>query len=402
MTNFNYYMKNIAFKFHVYCVCGKKKQIDHIQKYYLFLIDSTLKAMQSIMKFDIPQHDFDNETQIPIQLKNNMEHIYIELQGLLLCKDGISNHEKAIYICKTCFYSIKQNKLPKFSLANALWIGNVKNVLPNLTVEETLIAHYRCRIVLIKLRYSSNIIMGQSALKGNIISFSQNPEEAIKLIKKLPISLETLSDAVAVHFVGTKHPPSNIIKSYKLLYVCRFVVLLWLTWLQANHLGYKDICIDSNKINILPKNSIPKSILQAIFKSEDTDMANTDYRTNISNLYVPTESTPKFSENIKTTFESSGLVDLDGVNITKKEMMSSAISNLKTQKYFSYTHGSYSINEYNNPHLITCMFPSLFPYGIGAPKLQHRIVKILLNLENENHKFSTHNLFQFFIFNLIQ
>jgi hypothetical protein len=124
-------------------------------------------------------------------------------------------------------------------------------------VEETLIACYRCRTVLIKLRYSSNIIIGQSALKRNIISFSQNPEEAIKLIKTLPISLETLSDAVAVHFVGTKHPPSNIIKSCKLLYIRRSIVLLWLTWLQANHLGYKDICIDSDKINILRENSIP-------------------------------------------------------------------------------------------------------------------------------------------------
>jgi hypothetical protein len=79
MTNFIHYMKNIAFKFHVCYVCGKKKQIDHIQKYYIILIDSTLKAMRSIMKFDILQHGFDNETQIPIQLKKDMEHIYIEL-----------------------------------------------------------------------------------------------------------------------------------------------------------------------------------------------------------------------------------------------------------------------------------------------------------------------------------
>jgi hypothetical protein len=56
------------------------------------------------------------------------------------------------------------------------------------------------------------------------------------------------------------------------------------------------------------------------------------------------------------------------------------------------------------------MFPSLFPYGTGAPELQNRTIKIsleshiqyLLNLENENHKFSTHHLFRFFMFNLIQ
>jgi hypothetical protein len=45
MANFNHYMKNIAFKFHVCCVRGQIKQIDHIQKYCIILIDSTLKAM---------------------------------------------------------------------------------------------------------------------------------------------------------------------------------------------------------------------------------------------------------------------------------------------------------------------------------------------------------------------
>ena len=61
-----------------------------------------------------------------------MEHIYFELNGLLLCKKGMSTIDKAIYICITCFNSIKQNKLPKFSLTNALWIGNVKDIVPKL------------------------------------------------------------------------------------------------------------------------------------------------------------------------------------------------------------------------------------------------------------------------------
>ena len=73
-------------------------------------------------------------------------------------------------------------------------------------------------------------------------------------------------------------------------------------------------------------------------------------------------------------------------------------------------HGSSPINEYNNPHLITYMFPTLFPYGIGASETKHRAIKIflqshiqyLLNLEDENHGFSRYQLFPFFMFNLIQ
>jgi hypothetical protein len=84
-------------------------------------------------------------------------------------------------------------------------------------------------------------------------------------------------------------------------------------------------------------------------------------------------------------------------------MMSSTIYNLNAQKCLFYTHGSHSINEYNKPHLISCIFPSLFLYGTGALELQHRSIKIslnshiqyLLNLKDENHEFSTHHLFDF-------
>jgi hypothetical protein len=56
------------------------------------------------------------------------------------------------------------------------------------------------------------------------------------------------------------------------------------------------------------------------------------------------------------------------------------------------------------------MFPTLFPYGIGAPETKYLAIKIslqshiqyLLNLEDENHGFSRHHLFPFFMFNLIQ
>jgi hypothetical protein len=160
MTNFKNYMENLAFKFHVCCVCGQKKQLDHKGKYYITSIQSTLNNMQSIMKFNAFQHGFDNETQVPTQLRDDMEHIYFELNGLLLYKKGISTTDRAIYICKICFNSITQNKLPNFSLTNVLWIGNVKDILPKLTmVEETLIAQYRCRTILIKFRYSNNIII---------------------------------------------------------------------------------------------------------------------------------------------------------------------------------------------------------------------------------------------------
>jgi hypothetical protein len=88
------------------------------------------------------------------------------------------------------------------------------------------------------------------------------------------------------------------------------------------------MCINIDKINVLLENDVPELILQEIFKSEDIDMADAKHWTNISNLHVPNKSTTTSSENIETTFENFGLVDVDEINITKKEMMSSTISNL--------------------------------------------------------------------------
>jgi hypothetical protein len=59
----------------------------------------------------------------------------------------------------------------------------------------------------------------QHALKGNVISFSQDLESDVKLLDILPLSLESLFDIVAIHFVGNTHPPIKFVKMCKLLYV---------------------------------------------------------------------------------------------------------------------------------------------------------------------------------------
>jgi len=56
------------------------------------------------------------------------------------------------------------------------------------------------------------------------------------------------------------------------------------------------------------------------------------------------------------------------------------------------------------------MFPTLFPYGLGAPKFvtcQKKSFHIssceyLMNLDDKDHGFAKHHLFIFFMFNLIQ
>lgn len=77
------------------------------------------------------------------------------------------------------------------------------------------------------------------------MSFVQDPINAYKLITSIPLSLDSLSNSIAVHFVRANHYPIHIVKACNLLYVRRAVVSAWITWLQILHVGYKNITIDT-------------------------------------------------------------------------------------------------------------------------------------------------------------
>ncbi len=46
----------------------------------------------------------------------------------------------------------------------------------------------------------------QHVSKGNVVSFAQDFESAIKLLDTLPLSLESLFNIILKHFVGSSHP----------------------------------------------------------------------------------------------------------------------------------------------------------------------------------------------------
>ncbi len=42
------------------------------------------------------------------------------------------------------------------------------------------------------------------------------------------------------------------------------------------------------------------------------------------------------------------------------------------------------INEYNKLDIITCMFPTLFPFGIGVPKMNNKPIKLSIQIHLEH------------------
>jgi len=158
--------------------------------------------------------------------------------------------------------------------------------------------------------------------------------------------------------------------------------------------------MNTHIIESLPHNNIQQPIIRLIFQSSNIYLANVKYHTNIIDLHE--EKNVNDNENFIGT---SRLIDFDGINIDQHEHMTNTYNNFQKNRYSSYNHKSKMINEYNNPNLISCLFPTLFPFGManGVVKILVQMhVKHLLNLEETKYTLSKHHLFPFFVFNIIQ
>jgi hypothetical protein len=177
--------------------------------------------------------------------------------------------------------------MPKLALANGLWISITQITLPNLTmVEETLSARYCCQTILFKLIYTNKGgIIGQHALKSNVVIFAQDLECAIEILNELPLSLESLFDFIAVHFVGNTHLSMEIIKNCKFLYVKKCVITIWLTWLISSHTKYKCMTINRHSLNSFSNNNILDLIMRSILKSTNIELVSAKHQTNIIDLH---------------------------------------------------------------------------------------------------------------------
>jgi N6-adenosine-specific RNA methylase IME4 len=88
----------------------------------------------------------------------------------------------------------------------------------------------------------------------------------VKLLDTLPSSLKSLSDIISICFVGNSHPHVKLVKSCKLLYVHKFDITIWLTWLKMNHIGYKNTTMNMYVLNTLPENDILELIMRSMFQ----------------------------------------------------------------------------------------------------------------------------------------
>ena len=183
--------------------------------------------------------------------------------GAILFKNGLSEQKKVLTctICLKCHEALSKGRIPKFSPANHVWLGDRPAELQDLTIpEEKLISLYRHNSCIIKL-YSPfhSTTTAQAALKGNCITFLQNVPN---IVKSLPLALDDLCETLKVIFVGS-HPPKRI-ELRKVLTVRKTKVVQALQWLKKHNALYQNVEISLESIAQLPEDDVPECIMSTI------------------------------------------------------------------------------------------------------------------------------------------
>ena len=158
--------------------------------------------------------------------------------------DGPVLDEDLSNICKTCYKSLSERKVPLLALANGKWIGKVPKQLSGLFFAEQLlvakIRHNRCIV-----RVSS----GMYKMRANAISF---PNPIPKVYNILPPPLEEMDEVLAFIYTGPCKPTKSDFERTPLL-VRKNKVRDALEWLKLNHIDYFDLEISEKNLDEYPE-----------------------------------------------------------------------------------------------------------------------------------------------------
>ncbi|KAJ3911825.1 hypothetical protein F5877DRAFT_13430, partial [Lentinula edodes] len=142
-------------------------------------------------------------------------------------------------VCNLCRFSLRIGKIPKFALCNGLWLGEVPDVLKDLTFYEKMLISRVCYTkCFVRVQKGGGI---HSKMVSNVIAF-ENPTALIYDI--LPPPKKDIEEVLAIMFSGSTKPTQDDY-TRALLLVRRNVVADALHHLILNHCDYMDVNFSS-------------------------------------------------------------------------------------------------------------------------------------------------------------
>ncbi|KAJ3819328.1 hypothetical protein F5880DRAFT_1489869, partial [Lentinula raphanica] len=158
-------------------------------------------------------------------------------------------------VCNTCRAALRKGSVPKISLAQGLWLGNIPDELRDLRFYEKMlisrVQHTRCFV-----RVQKSAGNQYCKLVSNVIAF-ENPTP--KIYDVLPPPRKDMDDVLAIMFSGTTKPTEEDYRR-ALLLIRHNVVASAINWLIFNHFDFTDVTYSAENLAQYPVDQPPVAV----------------------------------------------------------------------------------------------------------------------------------------------
>ncbi|KAF8557056.1 hypothetical protein OG21DRAFT_1368781, partial [Imleria badia] len=215
----------------------------------------------------------------------------------------------------------------------------------------------------------------QRGMCGHIIVYPQEPEQAINL---LPPSIDDVVTMICVIFVGSTSPSKEWLRTHARPLVVRkqkeFSALLWLS---THNPFYKDIQINHTALDSLEDEDVIPAHIDVISRSLSRDSLTARY--DGSSLSDPAAQSDLHGTTNDDFFETVVVANVDPT-APSHVLRAAALEHVMKQGkgYIQIPHSQRPVGDINNPAFFPMVYPTLFPYGIGAPEDYQRRRRISL------------------------
>lgn len=286
-------------------------------------------------------------------------------------------------VCRECVNDLKRGKMPRYALANWLYYGHerlpptVKAAIKTSTqMERMLTARGRSSKISFKFtelddhEAGAPAVGNQRFVKGNV---AIHPQDSTHLNNVLPPSLDAIRDTVCAVFVGRTKPSIKTIEKLRPVLVRKPVVKTIIDFLVGHNTHYNDN--DPSEFG-----GFSQANLDALFgegtggveegvlcSMEVGHIVVNDAVEGATEGYVPDPVGRPDGGDDDMLIENVGYTDGDDSPIDFPDMARRALEHcLAGGKFIKSQAASRLILDFENPSLLSWLFPHLDPWGIGS------------------------------------
>lgn len=394
------------------CACCGRRVLG--AKIYRFHVPHGAELPMNLDVLEVTDPDI-----IEYLLRNNSTEFTFQNPALtnhMLWKSGIVEDAtgSTVDLCNECKISLQRDNLPKFSLKNGLYRGQLPDHLRDLTwIEEMVCAIYRTTAHVTRM-YENSDGTEQNPLRffGNTCAHDTNIVSTATVLPRVPA--DVLGN-LSVVFVGPGDViPEEILKPYQ---IRKQKVWDFLIWLKANNGLYKDLPLSLENLALYHDDDVLPGLRESVIHDRNSHSTRLFQQETSGPEPHPADlSDPSLTDvrnlDPEPFLESMGVSDPESDRLPGRTFTAAALRNLVYNDSpipdLAIPRGSVPVPEYDNPSFFPGMFPTLFPIGTGGFDDPDREVKLSLQKQTEYYfdtyetAFRKHRFFVFVALNIHQ